>query len=287
MKWGAVKQIEGENVWVTFAKKQTSIKNNCINLVCTGGVGTGKSWALLSYFYLIDPDFDLNEQAFFKAKGLMRKFERGGVIKGKPFLFDESGIDANSSKWQDEINKGLNAFLQTGRHRNYIFGMTVPFMSFLSKGVRTLMNCHWRAEGWNSLNQTRVKPFMLQYNGDMDKFYRKRLIVKTDIGSSFCNELRLPKPPRPIVREYEKLKKEFTAELFKDIGDKIESKEDKKESLKLIKCSKLRSDLNVVPSTIYTWINKKMFEAKKIGDIWFMTKQEYEKVLNDPFLLRK
>jgi len=93
------------------------------------------------------------------------------------------------------------------------------------------MNCHWKAMGWNSNNQTMIKPLILEYNGDMDKFYRKRLLVKEGKFLNFCNEIKLPKPPKHIIIEYEKLKKEFTTDLYKKIGDKIEGQE-YKESLK-------------------------------------------------------
>ena len=171
-----------ENVWVSYAKRQVTTKNNCINLICTGGPGSSKSWSILSYFCQIDPDFDLNEQCFFKAKELMRAFQHDKVVKGKPFMFDESGIDASNQNWQDEINKGLKAFFQTARHRNYIFGMTVPFMSFVSKGVRCLMNCHWKAQSWTADNLSKIAPYVLEYNGDYDKFYWKRLLVRSSHG---------------------------------------------------------------------------------------------------------
>ncbi len=234
MKWPAINLIEGEKPWVTYAKRQTTIQNNCINLICTGGPGKGKSWALLSYFCLIDPDFDLEKQCFFVAKDLIRAFQGDKIVKNKPFLYDEAGIDANSLKWQDEVNRGLNAFFQTARHKNYIFGMTVPFTSLVSKGVRTLMNCHFRAEGWTSNNLTKVRPLVLEWNDDLNKFYRKRLLVKSENGIEFCNQMRLPKPPPKIVYAYEKRKKEFTTNLYDDIVNKIDKKEKKEQDKSMV-----------------------------------------------------
>lgn len=219
-----IKMVEGERAWVTYMKRQVFKKNNCINLIATSKPGGGKSYSLLSQFSLIDPDFDVNEQCFFKALSLIRLFESGNITKGKPIMFDEIGIDAHAQNWQDPINKGLNAFFQTARHRNYIFGCTVPYLSFVSKGVRTLMNTHFRVTGWKGTT-TMVRPFILQYNGDLDKFYRRRLLIENlngDVG--YCDQIDLPKPSKKIVTEYEKIKTEFTTNLFKDIGDSIVKK---------------------------------------------------------------
>lgn len=278
-KWPSVKLIEGENPWVTYAKKRVYKDNNCINLICTGGPGTGKSWGLLSYFCSIDPDFDVNEQCFFKAKKLIRCFQFSKNLKGKPFMFDEAGIDASSLNWQDEVNKGLKAFFQTARHRNYIFGMTVPFMSFVSKGVRTLMTVHWKAQGWTSKNQTKIAPYVLEYNGDYDKFYWKRLLVKVRVGLDYCNEIRLPRPPKEKEREYEKMKQEFTQNLFKTIADKIEAKEEVNEKKGMVKCTDLARKLGIGTETMLGWIHQKRLDARKICGCWFVTEKEEESFL--------
>jgi len=216
---------DNENPWVTYAKQQVFRKNNCLNLIVVGKPGSSKSWALLSYFLQINPDFSIENDCFFHAKDLLNLFREDKIKKGNPIMYDESGIDTHSMKWQDEVNRGLNAFFQTSRHRNYIFGMTVPFQSFVSKGVRTLMNCKFKANGWNSKNESLIKPLTLEWNDELQKFYSKRLLIQTKEGIMFCDEIKLSKPPDKLIKVYEKLKKEFTTELYEEIGQKIESKE--------------------------------------------------------------
>ncbi len=224
-KWPTVRQVEGQNPWVSYFFKRTNQKNNCINLIVTSMPGEGKSYALLSQFCQVDPDFDVNEQCVFRAKELIKYFKGGRIIKGKPVLYDESEVDLDSSDWQNVVNKALGTFFSTARFLNYIFGTTCPFITSISKKVRKLMNCHWKAMGW-SKGLTTIKPFTLEYNGDVDKFYRKRLLVKKLDGSStYCNELRLPKPPLNVVKEYEKMKKEFTADVYDGLLENIELKE--------------------------------------------------------------
>lgn len=230
VEWPEVKQKEGELPWVTYAKDLIYKKNNCLNLAVVGGPGSGKSWGLLSFFHKLDPDFDVNEQVFFKAKELLRYFEQKKVVKGKPVAFDEAGIDASNLKWQDEINIGLSAFFQTSRYLNYYFGMTVPYLSYVSKGVRKLMNCRFTARGWTRDGYTKMLPRSMEFNDEMDKFYFKRLLKTKPNGlRCFTNKMLLPKPADNIVREYEKKKAEFTAGLYAKLRKRIEAKELKEE----------------------------------------------------------
>ena len=224
-KWPTVKQVEGENPWTSYFFKRTGIKNNCINLIMTSMPGEGKSYALLSEFSQVDPDFDVSQQCVFKAKELIKYFKGNRIVKGKPILYDESEVDLDSSDWQNIVNKALGTFFSTSRFLNYIFGTTCPFLTSISKKVRKLMNCHWKAMGW-SKGLTIIKPFTLEYNGDVDKFYRKRLLVKKlDGTTTYCNQLKLPKPPLNIIKEYEKMKKEFTVDVYDGLLEGIELKE--------------------------------------------------------------
>lgn len=226
----AIKFVEGENPWNTYFKHKIYDKNGCINAVLTGEPGSGKSWGMLSMALMHDPDLELDGNLFFKAGEMMRAIKNLKSQPGKLWLYDEAGIDLNNLRYQDAINRGLNAFFQTGRHRNYIFIGTVPYLNFVSKGVRKLMNCHFLAKGFNYLNQTIMFPRCIQYNEKKDMFYFKRLIVLKDSQMIPCTELRLPKPKIKIVREYEKLKMEFTNNLYDSVVNEIDKYERKKQA---------------------------------------------------------
>ena len=217
-----IKLKRGENVWVSYTKQKVFRQNNCMNLVITGMPGTGKTYAMLGYFCLIDPDFELDNNFFFRAIDLMKNLKEGRFKRGKIWGYDEAGIDGNNMNYQSVIAKGLNALFQTARHRNYVFGLTLPHLSMLTKGVRTLMTAHWVAEGWNRDSKNVIVPRSLEYNGDLDKFYRKRLVVVNGGDVSLCNRILLPKPRKKLLREYEKLKKEFTQDLYERVyGDML------------------------------------------------------------------
>ena len=202
-KRAVVTQLEGENVWVTYMKDQVFNRNNCINAIITGKPGSGKSWGMLRLGYEIDPDFKIEGNLFFKAGEMMRAikeyYDREDLTdeekKGKIWMLDEAGIDLNNLSYFDQINKGLNAFFQTARHRNYFFFSTVPFMNFVSKGVRTLMTAHFEGVGYKE-NKTILVPRIIDFDGNQDYFYRKRLLVKNTFNHvGLCNEIKLKKPP--------------------------------------------------------------------------------------------
>jgi len=222
--WPIVKYKEGENPWITYFKKQVYQKNSCINAMANGMPGTGKSYSLIYMLSQCDPTFNI-DRIFFRASKMLRYINSNEFGKGKGFMFDEAGVDASNTNWWDEINKGLSAFFQTGRSDNYFFGISVPFASMISKGVRTLMNVKFECEGWTNNNLTKVKPYILEYNGEIDKFYKKRLFVRTPNASSYCNTIKLPLADKHLLHEYEKKKKEFKNELYNQIAGNIEKYE--------------------------------------------------------------
>lgn len=220
-KYPFVHYKKGENVWVTYTKKRVFKDNNCMNLVLTGMPGSGKSWGMLSYFCLLDPDFELEGNVFFRARNLLGALKDGNFKRGKIWGFEECGIDANNLNYFDVVNKSLNALFQTARHRNYVFGLNLPFINMLSKGVRTLMTAQWEAQGWDKNNHTIILPRTLEYNPELDKFYKKRLVVLKDGDMSYCNKILLPKPRKDLIRDYEKIKKEFTQDLYERLHKEI------------------------------------------------------------------
>lgn len=229
--WEIVKKKPFENPWITYMRAKVLYRNNCINGIAVGDPGSGKSWSILSMMAQINPRFKLDGNWFFKASDFMREiteyYKRNDYERGKIWVLDEAGVDLNNLNFYDEINRGLNIFFQTARHRNYIFFATVPFISFISAGVRKLMTTVFRAEGWNDKNQTKVIPRILQYNDEMDKFYKRRLLVETNAGTIHCNVIMVRKPPQRLVNEYEKRKAEFTGDLFELTANKIEAFERK------------------------------------------------------------
>jgi len=242
----SITKVPGEKPMITYMKDLVFNKNKCINCVATGEVGSGKSWAMLSIACMLNPDFELKGNWFFHANDLWEEIKNvDNWEKGRMLFYDEAGIDLNSNSWQNTINKAYNAFFQTARHRNYMFFCTVPYLRFISSGVRKMFNLHLESQGWNSRNQTIITPRIIQYNGELDKYYKKRILIRDPVkgGSYLGQTMHLPKPPARIIREYEELKSKFTSNLYSNIGAEIDAhmaKEKKKITPKAVTMKEFR-----------------------------------------------
>ncbi len=227
-QWPTIMLRENEHPWVTYFKQQTLVKNNCINAVCTGMPGRGKSWGLIKLLQDVDPTFNI-ERIYFSAAKMLRWVKDGGLNEQKPtaFMLDEAGIDASNMRWWDEVNRALNAFFQTSRSSNYVFGMTVPFVTLISKGVRNLMNVRFYADGYKKGYTYFKRGFTLEYNDDMDKVYRKKLFVRRKGGGTFCQGLKLAAANKDLLKEYEIRKEAFKLSIYSDIERKLEIHERK------------------------------------------------------------
>jgi len=229
-KWPTVTLKPNESPAVTWFNKQTQTRNNVINGLITGTVGQGKSYLGLSLLYQKNPEFNLNEQMFFSAAKLMKTINREGFFakKGKEIFYDESAVDLANTNWQQLICKAIFSFFLTHRSRNYVFLMCSPQMNYLTKPIRTLINFKIKALGWDKNNKSLGVPFFQEWNGDMDKAYTKRLIVRQKSQpSQFCNQIRVPLPPKPFMKEYERLKSEFQAKHAEDLCNQLDAIENK------------------------------------------------------------
>ncbi len=277
IEWPTIKLRENEHPWVSYFKQQTLVKNNCINAACTGMPGKGKSWGLIYLLSQADPTFNV-DRIFFKASKLLNWVGEGNLTKQKPtaFMLDEAGIDAANVRWWDEVNRGLNAFFQTSRSSNYIFGMTVPFITLISKGVRNLMNVRFYADGYRKDHTIFKRGFVLEYNDDMDKTYKKKLYVIRKGGGLFCQGLKLPKADVELLKEYEKRKESFKLQTYQSISEKLKIYEEKEK----IKLSGSNGSVLLKRQQEYydlRWGGKNRFEVCEILGIGERSAQELER----------
>lgn len=230
MKWPAVNLVENENPWVTYCKNRVK-RNNSLNIVVTGEVGTGKSWGIINFAKMYNPDWSL-DYCYFSASKFVKDLHAGKFKPGDFILFDEAGIDLNSMSWQNELNRALNLIFQTMRHRRLIFAMTVPYLSFIQKGVRKLITAEFVAVKRTKDNFNIIKPRIVEYNGRLDKSYIKRLMVKSKSGV-YVDFIKVPRTDLTFLNEYEKLKTSFTDKLYEEQAKRLETYENKKAGLEI------------------------------------------------------
>ena len=100
-----------------------------------------------------------------------------------------------------------------------------PYMDFIDSQTRRLFHLQIEMRGKNlKLNLARVRPKIIQYNGDEKKFYFHSLYVIDEEGYYEKTPYYLiNKPPQDVCEIYEKMKTSFTDELNADIEQQLEN----------------------------------------------------------------
>lgn len=213
--------------WVKYILSRIKKNKNFI-AIFTGPTGVGKSWTAISIAEMLDPNFSI-ERIVFKGSELMKLLNNKNLKSGSVIVWDEAGIDLSSRSWQSTTNKMLNFLMQTFRHRNIILLFTTPYMSFLDKSTRRLIHAQFEVCSIDyETKQANVKAKYLQYNGDLDKTYRKYLRFLKDGRITKLVNWKVPAPSKELTDTYELEKLRFTSNLNTMIKSELSSIEHKK-----------------------------------------------------------
>lgn len=220
-------------LWSEYVLGRIKTNRNFI-CCCTGSTGSGKSYAMLAWAEELDPSFNI-DRVVFTPKQFMELINSGKLEKGSVILFDEIGVALNSKEHMSIVNRALNFFMQTFRHRNWILLMTTPHIHFLDAGVRRLLHAHAETVGIDQrMKKSKLKIFSLsvgQYNA---KIYRKYLRVLINKQLLPIQRVSFTLPSKHLQQTYEDKKSEFTTALNKRIEAQV-LKLDNKELGKLKK----------------------------------------------------
>lgn len=206
-------------------------KNKNFMAVICGQTGSGKSYWALKWAEITQPLLNGSQftaqQVCFKGSDLMRAINSGNYPPGSIFIWDEAGVGMSSRDFQSVVNKMLLYMMQTIRHRNYIFILTVPSFSFIDAGARKLIHSHGIMEGIDyRQNTSTCKLRMISTNEMTGKTYAKMLRVTRNGVKRKIASLTLGIPSKELLKEYEKYKSAFTTELNKRIQSELERVEE-------------------------------------------------------------
>ena len=211
-------------------------RNRCVVILCVGRVGTGKSWSCLKLASVLDPSFDVN-RVVFNLKDLLNLVHNGEVGKGEVIVFDEAGISvSNRNSYMNMFNKAMSHLLQTWRHRNHILFITVPSISFIDKGIRSMFDMMIETtQVIKSRNVVQCDLKMIQHNYQIGKTYYYN--ARMDDGTQML--LEVGKPNIKLINRYEKKKTEFTTGLYEELMTELTPQQvDSKEVDKIGTCAK-------------------------------------------------
>lgn len=207
--------------WIKYIKNRIAKNKNFLCFI-SGQTGSGKSWSSLSIGESLDSDFNISHVVF-RGIELMDLINSGKLHPGSVIVFEEAGIEMNARNWQSVTNKMLNFLLQTFRHRNFILLFNSPYMDFVDASTRRLFHAEFQTQGIDfKQEKTILKPQLIQYNSRIQKFYYKRLRVRTKGVVVPINIWRINKPSDSLIKAYEEKKRLFTNRLNKEIYEELE-----------------------------------------------------------------
>lgn len=218
-----IKAKPNEYHFATWIKKR--IKNNLNFLaIAEGQTGAGKSWAMLSLAYNIDPDFEVKQVAFsFREVMAIINADWFKKKKWKIILFDEPQTDISNRTWQSLTNKLMNYLVSTFRHQNIVLLFATPYADFIDSQTKKLIHCVFDVRGHSrKTKKAQVRPKLLQYNSKLKKFYEHSLYVIDRGGYNKLTMMFIDEPPKQLIEPYEEKKTDFTTLLNQDIQKQLD-----------------------------------------------------------------
>ena len=212
-------------------------KNKNAIIVWNGATGSGKTYGAIGMCVklseLLGTKFSIEGNVDFRFDKMLEKMSRPENQKpGTCFVFEEIGVTGgggSSREWQSKVNRFFFSFLQTARHRNQILMFTCPHFSFLDSGARTLVHMQMSSKRIDFNRKLSYwKAYLLQTNVKTGKIYFKYLRYKSPYGGGRYREHAVPMLSKEMVLEYEKLKTEFTTDLYQQARDRDKPKEPKR-----------------------------------------------------------
>lgn len=198
-----------------YTKHRLTVENlNALN-VFIGQTGSGKSLATAAYSGMVDPTFfDDMERVIFGPKDYFHKIKE--MKTGESLDYEEAGVTLAARDFQKRIVKMVAAVNQTFRHRNLCVTFNVPSMAFIEMQVRDLMHMIvWMRQIDRDTSLSMGKVFKIDHNPLYGKTQLSKYEFETYGGKRHViDSAWFPLPPKKWVDEYEKMKFDFTQNLY-------------------------------------------------------------------------
>lgn len=214
------------------------IKNNQNNLIfCSGGTGSGKSYSALKLAQIFSKHFKKRfpiENCTFTMKEFMGRVNSKDLQTGSVLIFDEFGVGMNSRASLTLANRIFGFLLQTFRHKNFICIFTSPHFGYVDLSARRLFHLWLETQ---SIDRKKKLCWVRPHFGNTDQKTGELKWTLPKLGlNKVMGRYPIGMPSPNLIKEYEKKKEEYTAELNQNIMESLENvdawgreiKEDKK-----------------------------------------------------------
>lgn len=260
-----------------YARDRIFKKNRNVQQVFIGETGSGKTYSSASFTHLVDPGFfDSTEKIVFTVEDFFHQIQT--LHSGDGLVLEEAGVLIGARNFQSKINKMVGMVNQTFRHRNLCVSYTVPSMKFFEMQVRDLMHAIIHMQ---SIDYDTNTAYGRCYKVSHDPLYGKTYLnayefTRWDGGRHVIDIVGFNPPPKKWLDEYEKMKTDFTQELYEKFEKEL-SGEAAQTDTKLIKLhekqaetlltllpklkqeltwNEIRSLTGIPPATLRRWLDE-------------------------------
>ena len=227
-----------KNFFIEWVKIRINDFNKNFLGICCGQTGSGKSWSMIRFCEMIDPNFNINNIVFSSSE-FMDLLNSGILKKGSCILFEEGQVSMDRRSWYSISNKMINYILSTFRHLNLSVIFTTPELTYIDSNSVKLFHCYLETEHIDFNNDTStIRPKLIQTDHRTGKTYYKYLRVFMDNRIHILDRLILKKANKQLLAQYEIKKKQFTENLNRRISLEIKKIEEiqgiKNEKIKVL-----------------------------------------------------
>lgn len=250
-------------ILANYARDRILNKNKNVQQVFLGETGAGKTYSAGAFSNLVDDSFfDDIEKIVFNAKDFMHQFQR--MKKGEALVFEEAGVELAARNHQSKINKAIGYVNQTFRHRNLCVSYTVPSMKFVELQVRDLLHAIIHMKWIDEQAEVAYGDVWKVQHDPVDGVTRRTYYEYISKGGhrGVIDTAGFSKPPKKWIEEYEKMKTDFTTELYQKIEKELNGDVDAKQAQRNLEMYEKHSQclLKMLPEL------KKHHEWKEIED---------------------
>lgn len=204
------------SVIVKRLKKRLGRKQekNAIILI-VGDTGDGKSISSLGIALAVDSTFHAGRVAHQSAQNFMRILNLPELKRGMAIVWDDVGKGLKRRDWYEMINKIVLDVIQTFRIMGLLVILNVPDKRLVDSNLLSLFH-YWgetlRIDYDEKLNI--LKFFEVQINRRSGKIYFKYPRTKKNGKVAVIKRLKIKIPPKELVKQYKKDKKEAVKKLL-------------------------------------------------------------------------
>jgi len=254
-------------VWFNRLRK----KNDYV-IVIVGREGFGKTTLETQLCAIIDPHFTLNRLCF-TGEEVLNSFKNGNPLDA--IGIDEGAFSLFSREAMVQTQRDMIKLIMAIRKKCFFIVICCPSYKDLDSYIRN----HRVAMLFDIRERGKFQAYIGDALAYVNQFIqqKKRISeIKVDMKHSWYGSFRVNKPPTIDDDEYEK-KKDTHIEGF---IDKLQKNLKEEDSFDMLPITQVATKLRITTKTLRRYINKGTLNGKQIGNRWYITKSDYNKLIS-------